>query len=83
MPTGATDLRRLRALFRYDVFRRHYGRGPGPDEYLDAAAPRVTADPNYLEHKLAALAAELGSSSRGVYSSRDKLVEPPDEPGDA
>jgi hypothetical protein len=81
MPTGAQDLRRLRALFRYDVFRRHYGRGPGTAEYLDAAAPRVTAVPNYLDDELAKLAAELGKTSRGVYSSRDKIDPAPDEPG--
>jgi hypothetical protein len=76
MPTGAQDLRRLRALFRYDVFRRHYGRGPGTQEYLDEAAPRVTAVPNYLDDELAKLAAEIGKASRGVYLSRDKIAEP-------
>jgi hypothetical protein len=79
MPTGAHDLRRLRALFRYDVFRRHYGRGPGTADYLDAAAPRVTAVPNYLEEELAKLAAELGQTQRSVYMSRDQIVPEPDE----
>jgi hypothetical protein len=81
MPTGAQDLRRLRALFRYDVLRRHYGRGPGTAEYLDEATPRVTAVPNYLEEELAKLATELGKTSRGVYSSRDKIDPSPDDPG--
>jgi hypothetical protein len=79
MPTGAHDLRRLKPLFRYDVFRRHYGRGPGTHAYLDEAAPRVTAVPSYLDDELAALAAELGKTSRGVYLSRDKMEEAPDE----
>ncbi|HWP64798.1 MAG TPA: hypothetical protein VNO26_02655 [Candidatus Limnocylindria bacterium] len=79
MPTGAHDLRRLRPLFRYDVFRRHYGRGPGTAEYLDAAAPRVTAVPNYLDVELARLAVELGRTQRSVYLSRDQIDPEPDE----
>jgi hypothetical protein len=79
MPTGAHDLRRLRALFRYDVFRRHYGRGPGTAEYLDEAAPRVTAVPSYLDDELARLAVELGRTSRSVYLSRDQIDPEPDE----
>jgi hypothetical protein len=81
MPTGAHDLRRLRALFRYDVLRRHYGRGPGTAEYLDAVVARVTATPNYLDEELAVLAAELGKTSRGVYLSRDQIDPAPDDPG--
>jgi hypothetical protein len=81
MPTGAHDLRRLRALFRYDVFRRHYGRGPGTATYLDEAAERVAA-PNYLDDELAKLAVELGKTARGVYLSRDQIDPEPDDPGD-
>jgi len=81
MPTGAHDLRRLRALFRYDVFRRHYGPGPGTSEYLDEAAPRVTAAPNYLEEELAKLALQLGHAQRSVYMSRDQIDPAPDETG--
>ena len=80
LPTGAHDLRRLRGLFRYDVFRRHYGRGPGTAGYLDAAAERVAA-PSYLDDELAALAAELGKSSRGVYLSREQIAPDPDDAG--
>jgi hypothetical protein len=79
MPTGGHDLRRLRALFRYDVFRRHYGPGPGTTEYLEEAAPRVTAVPNYLDEELGKLALALGHAQRSVYMSRDQIVPEPDE----
>jgi hypothetical protein len=82
MPTGASDLRRLRPLFRYDAFRRHYGRDAATAPYLDGAAARVAADPAYLEHALADLAEELGRTSRGVYLSRDQVPEVPEPTGD-
>jgi hypothetical protein len=79
MPTGAHDLRRLRPLFRYDVYRRHYGRDAATAEYLDQAAARLAADPNYLDDELARLATELGKTQRGVYLSRDKSYEPAED----
>src|SRR4029450_7697927 len=34
LPTGANALKRLKPLFRYDVYRRHYGPSLATDAYL-------------------------------------------------
>jgi hypothetical protein len=83
LPTGARDLKRLRPLFRYDVYRRHYGAGPGTDPYLKSGiAETVAANPHWLDEQLARIAAELAQTRRVVYASRDKGFDPeaPEEP---
>jgi hypothetical protein len=73
LPTGASDLRRLRPLFRYDVYRRHYGPGPTTDACLQGeVAKKVAADPHWLDGELARIAAELAKTQRYVYASRDR-----------
>ncbi len=77
LPTGANDLKRLRPLFRYDVYRRHYGASLATDAYLNSGiAEQIAAQPHWLDEKLAAIAEELAKTSRWVYASRDKSFDP-------
>jgi hypothetical protein len=77
LPTGPQDLRRLKPLFRYDVFRRYYGPGPATDAYLTSGiAETIAKNPGWLDEQLAAIAAELAKTPRWVYASRDKGFDP-------
>ena len=77
LPTGAHDLKRLRPLFRYDVYRRHYGSGAATDAVLNGpVAQAVAANPHWLDEQLAQISAELAKTKRFVYSSRDKGFDP-------
>jgi hypothetical protein len=77
LPTGAKDLKRLKPLFRYDVYRRHYGPGPVTDAYLQGpVAQKVAANPHWLDEELARIAEELSKTRRFVYASRDKGFDP-------
>jgi hypothetical protein len=83
LPTGPRDLKRLRPLFRYDVYRRHYGPGPATDPYLKGGiAETLAANPHWLDQQLARIADELAQTRRVVYASRDKGFDPeaPEEP---
>jgi hypothetical protein len=73
LPTGPNDLKRLRPLFRYDVYRRHYGPGPTTDAYLQGpVAAAVAANPRWLDEELERIKRELAKTTRWVYASRDK-----------
>jgi hypothetical protein len=77
LPTGANDLRRLKPLFRYDVYRRHYGPGPGTEAVLNGPiAAVVAANSHWLDEELARISEELAKTSRWVYASRDKDFDP-------
>ncbi|RIL00291.1 MAG: hypothetical protein DCC71_18805 [Proteobacteria bacterium] len=77
LPTGANDLKRLRPLFRYDVYRRHYGPSLATDAYLKSGiADTIAQRPHWLDERLAEIAAELAKTSRWVYASRDKGFDP-------
>jgi hypothetical protein len=77
LPSGARDLKRLKPLFRYDVYRRHYGRGPATEAYLDGpVAQKAAADPHWIDGEIARIAAELAKTRRFVYASRDKGFDP-------
>ena len=83
LPTGAGDLKRLKPLFRYDVYRRHYGPGPATDACLKGdVARRVVENPQWLDQELARIGGELAATRRFVYASRDKGFDPeaPEEP---
>jgi hypothetical protein len=83
LPTGARDLKRLKPLFRYDVYRRHYGPAAATDPYLQSGiAEKVAANPHWLDEQLTQIAAELAKTPRWVYASRDKGFDPeaPAEP---
>jgi hypothetical protein len=76
LPTGPHNLRRLRPLFRYDVYRRHYGPSLATDAYLASGiAEKVASSPHWLDEQLAAIAAELEKTPRWVYASRDKSFD--------
>jgi hypothetical protein len=72
LPTGGRNLQRLRRLFRYDVYQRHYPDAPGTERYRDEMHERLTAHPHWFEEELTHLAAELEKSPRYVYGSRDQ-----------
>lgn len=77
LPSGASDLRRLKPLFRYDAYRKHYGPGPATDEVLGGEVARaVAANPHWLDEQLAKTAAELAKTQRWVYASREKGFDP-------
>ena len=77
LPTGAHDLKRLKPLFRYDVYRRHYGPGPATDAVLNGpVAEAVAANPHWLDEQLGRISAELAKTQRWVYASRDKGFDP-------
>jgi hypothetical protein len=83
MPTGANDLKRLKPLFRYDVYRRHYESSLATDAYLQSGiAETIAKSPHWLDEKLAAIAAELAKTSRWVYASRDKSFDPEAPPAE-
>jgi hypothetical protein len=76
LPTGPHNLKRLRPLFRYDVYRRHYGPSLATDAYLQSGiAEKVASSPHWLDEQLAAIAAELEKTPRWVYASRDKSFD--------
>jgi hypothetical protein len=82
LPTGSHDLRRLRPLFRYDVYRRHYGPGPATDAVLQGPIARaVGRNPHWLGEQLAGIAEVLAKTQRYVYASRDKGFELGEPPG--
>ena len=67
----------MKPLFRYDVYRRHYGPGPATDAVLSGpVAEAVAANPHWLDEQLASISAELAKTSRFVYASRDKGFDP-------
>ena len=77
LPTGARDLKRLKPIFRYDAYRRHYGPGPATDAVLNGeVAAQVAANPHWLDEQLANISAELAKTPRWVYASRDKGFDP-------
>jgi hypothetical protein len=83
LPTGARDLKRLKPIFRYDAYRRHYGAGSATDAVLNGeVAAAVAANPHWLDEQLARIAEELAKTRRWVYASRDKGFDPeaPEEP---
>jgi hypothetical protein len=77
LPTGPRDLKRLRPLFRYDVYRKHYGPGPATDAVLQGpVAQAVASNPHWLDEQLTQIAGELAKTRRFVYASRDKGFDP-------
>lgn len=77
LPTGAGDLKRLKPLFRYDVYRRHYGVGPDTEAYLNGpVAEKIAANPHWFDEEIARIGEELSKTRRFVYASRDKGFDP-------
>lgn len=83
LPTGAADLRRLKPIFRYDVYRRYYAAGPATADYMHSGiAEMIAANPGWFDEQLARIGAELSKTPRWVYSSRDKGFDPEAEASD-
>jgi hypothetical protein len=77
LPSGAHDVRRLKPLFRYDVYRKYYGAGPATDEYLASETARAAAaNPHWIDDQLAAITSQLGKTARWVYASRERGFDP-------
>ena len=72
LPTGATNLQRLRRLFRYDVYQRHYADLEATKPYMCAMRERLASSPRWFDEELTRLAAELGKQPHYVYGSRDR-----------
>jgi len=72
LPTGPTNLHRLKRLFRHDIYRRYYADVPGTAAYVERIKPLLAANPRWFEDEVAKLAAELSETRRYVYGSRDK-----------
>lgn len=74
LPTGSRDLHRLKRLFRYTVYQRHYvGSSPAVDEYLRGPLrERLAAEPRWLESQLAHIADELDRRPHDVYANRER-----------
>jgi hypothetical protein len=77
LPSGPNDLKRLKPLFRYDVYRRHYGPSLATDAYLQSGiAETIGKNPQWLDERIAEIRAELEKTHRFVYASRDKSFDP-------
>lgn len=73
LPTGPRDLHRLKPLFRYTAYQKHYGLANDTEAYLNGPVKqRLKEDPHYLEHALADIAHELEKRSSQVYAKRDR-----------
>jgi len=72
LPTGPENLGRLRRLFRYDVYRRHYPGAPGTEAYLEQMRARLAENPRWYAEQLSRIATELSATPRYVYGSRDR-----------
>ena len=93
LPTGPENLGRLRRIFRYDVYQRHYPGAPGTERYLEPMRARLKENPRWYGEELARISAELAATPRYVYGSRDRrfavdampalLVDPAEPAGEA
>jgi hypothetical protein len=73
LPTGPKNLKRLRRLFRHEVYTRHYPNLPATLEYLESGIREaLVADPGYLDRALDAIATELARRPAYVYENRDR-----------
>jgi hypothetical protein len=76
LPTGPNDLKRSRPIFRYDVYRKHYGVSADADAYMRRTTSILAERPHWLDEELARIAEELRKTPRRVYASRDKGFDP-------
>jgi hypothetical protein len=72
LPTGPENLPRLRRIFRYDIYQRHYPDVAGTGEYLAGVRARLADNPRWFDEELARIAAALAATPRYVYGSRDR-----------
>lgn len=72
LPSGAHDLARLRRVYRYDVYQRHYAGDPATQPYLASVRARLAEDPRWYENEMARIVKQLEQRVPYVYGSRDK-----------
>ena len=60
LPTGERDLRRLKPIFRYDAYRKHYGIAPDADPYMRRVSEILAGRPHWVDEELAH---EIGRAS--------------------
>ncbi|MEQ1567405.1 MAG: hypothetical protein ABMA64_17315, partial [Myxococcota bacterium] len=73
LPTGAKDLGRLKRLYRYTVYQRHYDRSLTEVRgYLETVRGRLRTEPRWLETELDRIGAELEQRVRYVYPNRER-----------
>jgi hypothetical protein len=72
LPTGATNLQRLKRLFRYDIYQRYYVGAPGTEDYQQRVRALLAANPRWFDEELARIGGELEQTARYVYGSRDQ-----------
>jgi len=72
LPTGPENLPRLRRLFRYDIYQRHYPDVAGAEEYTSSIRARLAENPRWFDEELSRIATALAAMPRYVYGSRDR-----------
>lgn len=71
LPTGPKDLNRLRALFRYKVYSRHYPHDGATQAYLKGpVSEHLKADRRYLDRELAKVREHLEARPAWVSANR-------------
>jgi hypothetical protein len=73
LPTGPKNIKRLRKLFRHDVYKKYYPNLPATLEYLESGIhEKIAETPAFLDEALAAIAAELEARPAYVYGNRNQ-----------
>jgi hypothetical protein len=72
LPTGARDLQRLKRVFRYDIYQRHYAADRATRDYVARVRGCIAQNPRWLDDELARIARRLETRVPYVYGSRDK-----------
>lgn len=75
LPTGSRDLHRLKRLFRYTVYQRHYRGARETRAYLEGGIREtLKANPRWLDEELGRIAEELDQRPHFVYANRDRAA---------
>lgn len=72
LPTGATNLQRLKRLFRYEIYQRYYTGAAGTANYVQRLRAQLAANPRWFDEQLARIGGELAQTPHYVYGSRDR-----------
>jgi hypothetical protein len=73
LPTGPKNLKRIKKLFRYKVYTKHYPNLPATLAYLNSGIrEKLAENPDYVNDALAAISAELESRPAYVYANRNQ-----------
>lgn len=91
LPTGPKDIARLKRIFRYTIYQRHYqNSSPVVSAYLNGPLREVLKrNPGWIDEQIAAIQRELDARPQYVYANRDKtgawdgsIIPPQPEPDD-